>query len=166
MTSGDVVFKTHVEPVETESEADAWNTWLSTTIERTYEPALHEAIAEILVEERVQHHRETEKMLEPLRRELAELRGQISTLILLSGAKPADLAEAIEAAKTPGPRGLQGPPGRRGERGHRGEAGPSIVRWALDRERYLAYPLMSHGRPGPALELRGLFEQYQRETNG
>src|SRR5262245_18056729 len=168
MTSGDFVFKTHVEPVEqrTESEADAWNTWLSTTIERTYEPALHEAIAEILVEERVRHHRETEKMLEPLRRELAELHGQISTMVLLSGAMPADLTSAIEAAKTPGPPGPQGPTGPKGARGERGVTGPSIVGWCVDRAKYLAYPLMSTGRPGPGLELRGLFEQYQRETNG
>jgi len=164
MTSGDLVFKTHTEPVETASAAgagDDWNVWL----ERSLEP-LHEAIGKVLVDERQLHRRETEKALAPLQREIAELRGQISTLVLLSGAKPADLASAIEAAKTPGPRGLQGPPGLRGERGHRGEPGPSIVGWALDRERYLAYPLMSTGRPGPALELRGLFEQFQKETNG
>jgi hypothetical protein len=121
-------------------------------LERSLEP-LHAAIGEVLVDERQLHRRETEKMLEPLRRELAELRGQISTLVLLSGAKPADLASAIEAAKTPGPPGAQGPAGRRGERGYRGEVGPSIVGWALDRERYLAYPLMSTGKPGPALQV-------------
>src|SRR5262245_60828007 len=125
MTSGDLVFKTHTEAVETASAAgagDDWNVWL----ERWIEP-LHAAIGEVLVDERQLHRRETEKMLEPLRRELAELRGQISTLVLLSGAKPADLASAIEAAKTPGPRGLQGPAGPKGARGERGVTGPSIV---------------------------------------
>src|SRR5262245_38819334 len=169
MTSGDLVFKTHVEPVEqrTESEArndDAWNRWLSASVDNAIEP-LHDAIGEVLIDERQLHRHETEKALAPLQREIAELRGQISTLILLCGAKPSELKEAIEGLKTPGPRGLEGPAGRRGERGHRGEPGPSIVGWALDRERYLAYPLMSHGRPGPALELRALFEQFRMETS-
>jgi len=169
MTSGDLVFKTHVEPVEQRTEVqtrdDAWNTWLSTTIERSFEPALHEAIGEVLVDERQLHRREIEKALAPLQREISELKGQVSTLVLLCGSRPNDLKEAIEGLKTPGPRGLEGPAGRRGERGHRGEPGPTIVGWALDRERYLAYPLMSHGRPGPALELRALFEQFQMETS-
>jgi hypothetical protein len=151
-----------------QADNDPWNRWCYANIQAAldvHDRSWHEAVGEVLVDERQLHRRETEKALAPLQREIAELRGQISTLILLSGAKPADLKTAIEDLKTPGPRGLEGPPGRRGERGHRGEAGPSIVGWALDRERYLAYPLMSNGRPGPALELRALFEQFQAETS-
>lgn len=70
----------------------------------------------------------------------------------------------------------QGKPGRRGEdgaRGLRGEVGPkgdpgepaaTIKSWIVDRERYRASPLMSDGTVGPMLELRGLFEQYQGDT--
>jgi hypothetical protein len=166
--SEDLVFKTtYSQPVESTASAEnatSWWEWVDRRIDAELE-ALTESIGQILIEERTRNERVYQKAIEPLQHQLAELKGQISTLILLAGAKPADLKTAIEDLKTPGPRGLEGPPGRRGERGHRGEAGPSIVGWALDRERYLAYPLMSHGRPGPALELRALFEQFQAETS-
>jgi hypothetical protein len=151
-----------------QADNDPWNRWCYANIQAAldvHDRSWHEAVGEVLVDERQLHRRETEKALAPLQRELAELRGQISTLVLLSGAKPADLASAIEAAKAPGPRGLQGPAGPKGARGERGMAAPAIVGWALDRERYLAYPLMSNGRPGPALELRALFEQFRMETS-
>jgi hypothetical protein len=60
-------------------------------------------------------------------------------------------------------QGKRGPAGEKGERGPRGDAGASgatIVGWKLDRERYLATPVMSDGSDGPPLELRGLFEQF------
>ena len=41
----------------------------------------------------------------------------------------------------------------------------SLVRdWKIDRARYLATPIMSDGREGPPLELRGLFEQFLLEA--
>jgi hypothetical protein len=151
-----------------QADNDPWNRWCYANIQAAldvHDRSWHEAVGEVLVDERQLHRRETEKALAPLQRELAELHGQVSTLILLCGAKPADLKAAIENAKTPGPRGLQGPAGPKGARGERGLTGPSIVGWAIDRERFLAFPLMSHGRPGPALELRGLFEQFQAQTS-
>jgi len=36
--------------------------------------------------------------------------------------------------------------------------------WVLDRERYLATPMMSDGSHGPALNLRVLFEQFHNEA--
>jgi hypothetical protein len=166
--SGDLVFKTtYSQPAESTASGEnamSWWEWVDRRIDAGLE-ALTESIGQVISEERHRNERVYQKELEPLRRELVELRAQISTLILLSGAKPADLAEAIEAAKTPGPRGPQGPAGPKGARGERGVTGPSIVGWAVDRERYLAYPLMSNGRPGPALELRALFEQFQAETS-
>jgi hypothetical protein len=152
-----------------QADNDPWNRWCYANIQAAldvHDRSWHEAVGEVLVDERQLHRRETEKALAPLQRELSELRGQISTLVLLSGAKPADLAEAIESAKTPGPRGLQGPAGPKGARGERGEAAPAIVGWSIDRENFIAVPLLSNGRRGPPLELRGLFEQYQQETNG
>lgn len=65
------------------------------------------------------------------------------------------------ASGEPGPRGERG---ERGERGPQGEAAPAIVGWSLDPARYVAVPLLSNGKKGPALELRGLFEQFQDET--
>jgi hypothetical protein len=168
----DLVYKTHAEPAEQlaatgQADNDPWNRWCYANIQAAldvHDRSWHEAVGEVLVDERQLHRRETEKALAPLQRELAELRGQISTLVLLAGSKPADLASAIEAAKTPA-RGPQGPAGPKGARGERGMAAPTIIGWALDRERFIALPLMSDGRPGPGLELRGLFEQFQVETS-
>ena len=70
----------------------------------------------------------------------------------------------------------QGKQGDRGERGSRGEAGaqgpqgapgkaaPTIVGWELDRERYVAVPVMSDTTKGAPLDLRGLFEAYHAEA--
>jgi len=70
-----------------------------------------------------------------------------------------------------GSRGGKGEIGERGPRGEKGEPGApgadalTIVSWMLDRARYRAIPMMSNGKPGPELELRGLFEQFQLETS-
>jgi hypothetical protein len=53
----------------------------------------------------------------------------------------------------------------RGEKGEKGEPGTTVVAWQLDRQRYRISPLMSDGRVGPMLELRGLFEQSLSETS-
>ena len=66
-----------------------------------------------------------------------------------------------------GKRGGAGEKGERGLPGPRGDAGASgatIVGWKIDRERYVATPVMSDGRDGPPLELRGLFEQFFLEA--
>jgi hypothetical protein len=66
-----------------------------------------------------------------------------------------------------GKRGVAGERGDRGERGPKGDPGSSgatIRDWKIDRARYVATPVMSDGREGPALELRGLFEQFLLET--
>src|SRR5262249_13081399 len=116
MTNNDLVFKTtYSQPVESTAPAEnptSWWEWTDQRIDAQLQ-ALPESIGEIVAKERTRTERVCQKDLEPLRRELAELKGQISTLILLSGAKPADLKSAIEELKTPGPRGLEGPPGRR-----------------------------------------------------
>jgi Collagen triple helix repeat (20 copies) len=68
---------------------------------------------------------------------------------------------------TQGKRGVAGERGAQGERGTKGdpgERGATIKGWKLDRERYVATPVMSDGSAGPSLELRGLFEQFQHET--
>jgi hypothetical protein len=62
-----------------------------------------------------------------------------------------------------GRRGVAGARGERGERGPKGDPGLSGVTirdWKIDRARYVATPVMSDGREGPPLELRGLFEQF------
>jgi hypothetical protein len=67
-------------------------------------------------------------------------------------------------------QGKRGPPGDRGERGAPGPqgdpglSGATIRDWKIDRERYVATPVMSDGRDGPQLELRGLFEQFFSEV--
>ena len=59
-----------------------------------------------------------------------------------------------------GKRGVPGERGERGERGPTGLSGVTICEWKIDRARYVATPVMSDGREGPPLELRGLFEQF------
>jgi hypothetical protein len=65
-----------------------------------------------------------------------------------------------------GPRGMTGAKGEYGARGPEGKTGPqgkpgaTIVKWEIDRKCYSIWPVMSDGTTGPALELRGLFEQF------
>ena len=63
-----------------------------------------------------------------------------------------------------GKRGVAGPRGERGKQGNPGLSGVTICEWKIDRARYVATPVMSDGREGPPLELRGLFEQFLFET--
>ena len=66
-----------------------------------------------------------------------------------------------------GKRGAAGEKGERGPPGPRGDAGASgatIRDWEIDRARYVATPVMTDGREGPPLELRGLFEQFFLEA--
>jgi hypothetical protein len=163
----DLVYKTHTPVVEPTSAATAdepWWRWTNKQIAAENE-AVIEAVGEIFGAEREHHRREIEKATEPLKREIAELRGQVSTLVLLCGAKPSDLKSAIAGLKVPGPAGPRGPAGPKGARGERGEPAPTIVRWMLDLERFQALPLMSSGRPGAPLELRRLFELFQAQTS-
>jgi hypothetical protein len=69
----------------------------------------------------------------------------------------------------PGLKGERGDPGaagkgERGERGAPGEAAPRILAWTIDRKAFCAVPVMSDGSQAPAIELRGLFEQFQLEA--
>jgi len=59
-----------------------------------------------------------------------------------------------------GKRGVAGEKGERGPKGDPGLSGATIRDWKIDRARYVATPVMSDGREGPPLELRGLFEQF------
>jgi hypothetical protein len=63
-----------------------------------------------------------------------------------------------------GKRGVAGARGERGPKGDPGLSGATIREWKVDRARYLATPILSDGREGPPLELRGLFEQFLHET--
>ena len=63
-----------------------------------------------------------------------------------------------------GKRGAAGEKGERGPRGDAGASGATILGWKIARELYLATPVMSDGRDGPPLELRGLFEQFFSEV--
>ena len=59
----------------------------------------------------------------------------------------------------------QGKTGAVGEKGERGDRAPRISSWRLDRERYMAVPVLTDGSEGPTLELRALFEQFMKETS-
>jgi hypothetical protein len=79
------------------------------------------------------------------------------------GPCPGEGWQLLASAGRTGGRGEKGEQGLRGiagERGAKGEPGASITGWTLDPEKYAAIPLMSDGRQGPALELRGFFKQF------
>jgi len=63
-----------------------------------------------------------------------------------------------------GKRGVAGEKGERGPKGDPGLSGVTIRDWKIDRARYVATPVMSDGREGPPLELRGLFQQFLTEA--
>ena len=60
----------------------------------------------------------------------------------------------------------QGKRGDKGERGLQGISGAPVViqKWRLDRDNYVAVPVMSDGCEGPPLELRPLFEQFHTDA--
>ena len=60
----------------------------------------------------------------------------------------------------------QGKRGDKGERGLQGISGVAvfIASWQIDRDNYIAVPVMSDGREGQPLELRSLFEQFHTEA--
>jgi hypothetical protein len=64
-----------------------------------------------------------------------------------------------------GKRGVAGEKGERGAKGDPGLSGATIRDWKIDRARYVATPVMSDGREGPPLELRGLFEQFLADAS-
>jgi hypothetical protein len=79
------------------------------------------------------------------------------------GPCPGDGWQLIASA---GRAGKPGPKGERGERGLPSQAGPKILGWQIDPERFQAKAAMSDGSEGPVLELRPLFEQYHMESSG
>jgi hypothetical protein len=92
-------------------------------------------------------------------------------------AKLGELDFVVERLKVEnrGPPGVEGPRGRdgadgargpRGERGERGPAGPRLIGWENDDAQFAATPLMSDGRKGATLHLRGAFEQYHGQVEG
>jgi integrin beta 3 len=62
-----------------------------------------------------------------------------------------------------GPAGKTGDKGLRGHQGEKGAPGDTIIDWRLDRQSYMAVPIMSNGDDGPPLSLRALFEQFEIE---
>jgi len=81
------------------------------------------------------------------------------------GACPGDAWQLIASAGKSGRPGPKGDAGERGERGLTGPAGRSIASWKLDAKGYVITPVMSDGTEGPSLKMRGLFEQYNKETD-
>jgi hypothetical protein len=71
---------------------------------------------------------------------------------------------------SPGKRGAAGAKGEWGERGPKGDKGDpglsaQIIRsWHIDRERFVATPILAGGDAGPPLDLRSLFEEYHSQA--
>jgi hypothetical protein len=80
------------------------------------------------------------------------------------GTCPGDGWQLLARQGQRGVTGERGAKGDKGDKGDPGQAAPIIKSWRVDRARYLALPVMSDGREGPPLELRGLFEQFQNDT--
>lgn len=89
-----------------------------------------------------------------------------SFVALEDGVKNTPPGPGWQLLAGPGKRGDKGVPGPRGEKGDRGERGDvvTITSWKINRETYVAAPIMSDGTTGPALNLKTMFEQFQLET--
>jgi hypothetical protein len=84
------------------------------------------------------------------------------------GPCPGDGWQLISSAGRTGKAGEKGEPGSRGiigPPGPKGDAAAAIVGWTLDHENFAAVPLMSDGRRGPALELKGFFEAFLQQVS-
>jgi hypothetical protein len=97
-------------------------------------------------------------------------------VVILSGGSfaarrdnPGDCpGEGWQLIAAQGKRGIKGEPGAKGEPGDRSRAGedaPTIEDWQINAKTYSATPVLSNGKLGPALELRGLFEQFLQELD-
>jgi hypothetical protein len=82
------------------------------------------------------------------------------------GPCPGDDWQLLASRGSRGDRGLKGERGLPGPKGDAGASGATIRDWKIQRERYVATPVMSDGSDGPPLELRGLFEQFLSEVQG
>jgi hypothetical protein len=80
------------------------------------------------------------------------------------GPSPGPCLQLLAASGKRGVAGERGAQGERGPKGEAGDRGPTIKGWKIDRELYVATPVMSDGSAGPSLELRALFEQFLVET--
>ena len=80
------------------------------------------------------------------------------------GACPGDDWQMITSRGRPGKQGERGTKGDRGDKGAPGEPAPTIVGWKINREDFTITPIVSDGSKLAAIELHGLFEQFQAET--
>jgi hypothetical protein len=80
------------------------------------------------------------------------------------GPCPGDGWQLIASAGKPGKPGPKGDRGDRGERGATGMPAPSIAHWKVDRANYSLTLIMEDGRELEPILLRGLFEQYNKES--
>lgn len=83
------------------------------------------------------------------------------------GPCPGDGWQLIASQGRNGPRGEPGERGEPGASGAKGDPAPAvtIIRgWKLNREDYVATPVMSDGKDGPPLDLHEMFEQFAVET--
>src|SRR5262249_41574797 len=70
----------------------------------------------------------------------------------------------LSARGSKGDKGETGPRGPPGDRGA-AEQPVTICSWLVDPERYRASPLLSNGQVGAILDLRPLFELFQKQTS-
>jgi hypothetical protein len=108
------------------------------------------------------------KLVSDLRGELVEARHEIRELKLIQESmRVANRGErGVDGARgVPGRDERDGAKGPRGERGAMGPAGPRIIGWELSDSTFTAVPLLSHGRKGAVLHLRGMFEAFNDAVN-
>ena len=79
------------------------------------------------------------------------------------GKCPGEGWQLMSVRGKPGIKGLRGERGQHGEKGDPGAAAPTILAWKIDRVNYLVTPIMSDASEVPAIEMRGLFEQFHDE---
>jgi hypothetical protein len=156
--------------------SENWQEWFHRSFqsELLRKGPLHDAIAEFVCGREQKVRKQFEQKIAELQAQIKELQQKLSLDTRLAEMERAlDARQAArDAAKrgATGQCGARGAPGERGPRGDRGPAGPpglaaaQVIGWKIDRARYRAVPFFQDGKPGPAIELRDLFQQFLIDT--
>jgi hypothetical protein len=127
-------------------------------------------IAEALAHLRNDAQRKFNEVQAEFKNEIAALKNENTALrLILENLRIRERGErGVDGDRGPpgrdGRDGINGSPGPRGEKGGRGQRGFEITGFLINEAEYCITPLFYDNSQGPTLNLRGLFEQYNRDS--
>jgi hypothetical protein len=89
MSDDGLIYKTREQPQQPRQAGQVgedWNVWVKRHIQHALD-AHDDAIGQVIAEERERARRECERTIEPLKQEIAELRGEVRALLAIMSAK-------------------------------------------------------------------------------